>query len=232
MKDSAVPAPLAWPSDKQFVFTIFDDPDSQSWKAGREVYALLRDLGFRTTKGLWPMEPIREPSDHGLTCGHPGYSEWIHSLVECGFEAGYHNATSHTCTREESSRGLDLFHSQFGKYPRTMAQHYDCDENLYWGDARVSGWHRTAYNLLTRYRNHNKYMGHVEGSLITGGTYSGTVLNTAAASHFRRLIPGRRGPSFLTMTVSDRWCRFGTPQVKAPIENAFVKLSQNGTKSS
>jgi hypothetical protein len=35
-----------WPDGKRFAFTVFDDPDSQTWQAGREVYALLRDLGF------------------------------------------------------------------------------------------------------------------------------------------------------------------------------------------
>jgi len=158
-----VAAPLPLPDGKRFVFTIFDDPDSQSWEAGREVYAFLRDLGFRTTKGLWPMGPIRTSSDNGLTCAHPGYTEWLQSLIEAGFEAGYHNATSHTCTREETRSGLELFRSRFGSYPRTMTQHYNCDENLYWGDGRLSGWRRTAYNLLTRNQNHNKFFGHLEG---------------------------------------------------------------------
>jgi len=154
---------LSWPHEKRFVFTIFDDPDSQTWEAGREVYALLRDLGFLTTKGIWPMGPIRKPSDHGLTCAYPGYAEWIRSLVDCGFEAGYHNATSHTCFRAETEKGLDLFRLQFGCYPRTMAHHYNCDENLYWGEGRLSGWRRAVYNLLTRFQNHNKFFGHVEG---------------------------------------------------------------------
>jgi len=109
------------------------------------------------------MGPIRTPSDHGLTCAHPGYREWIGSLVEAGFEAGYHNATSHTCTREETETGLELFRSQVGHYPRTMASHYNCEESLYWGDDRVGGWRRVAYNLLTRYRNHNRFFGHVSG---------------------------------------------------------------------
>lgn len=159
---SASPSPPAWPEGKRFAFTIFDDPDSQTWEAGREVYAFLKDQGLRTTKGLWPMGPIRTPSDYGLTCAHPGYTEWVHSLLEAGFEAGYHNATSHTCTREETEQGLELFRRQFGAYPRTMAHHYNCDENLYWGEHRLSGWRRTAYNLLTRYQNHNHFFGHLE----------------------------------------------------------------------
>ncbi len=160
---SSAPSPPSWPEGKQFAFTVFDDPDSQSWEAGREVYALLRDLGFRTTKGLWPMGPIRTPSDHGLTCAHPGYTEWVRSLLEVGFEAGYHNATSHTCAREETERGLELFREQFGRYPRTMAHHYNCDENLYWGEHRLSGWRRSLYNLLTRNQNRGKFFGHVAG---------------------------------------------------------------------
>jgi hypothetical protein len=164
-------AALTWPEGKRFAFTIFDDPDSQTWEAGREAYALLRDLGFRTTKGVWPMGPIRTPSDHGLTCAHPGYTEWIHSLIEAGFEAGYHNATSHTCTREETEAGLELFRQQFGSYPRTMAHHYNCDENLYWGEGRVSGWRRVLYNLLTRYQNHNKFFGHEPGHPYFWGDY-------------------------------------------------------------
>ena len=46
---------MIWPGGKSFAFTIFDDPDSQTLEAGREVYALLADLGFRTTKGVWPI---------------------------------------------------------------------------------------------------------------------------------------------------------------------------------
>ena len=154
---------IRWPEGKRFAFTIFDDPDSQTWEAGRESYALLRDLGFHTTKGLWPLDPIRTASDHGLTCSHPGYVDWMRSLLDAGFEAGYHNATSHTCTRAETERGLDLFRTYFGTYPRTMAHHYNCDENVYWGEHRLSGWRRHSYNLLTRFANHNKFYGHVPG---------------------------------------------------------------------
>lgn len=154
---------VSWPNGKRFAFTIFDDPDSQTWEAGLEAYAALRDLGFRTTKGLWPMGPIRTPSDHGLTCAHPGYPEWIHSLLEAGFEAGYHNATSHTCLRHETEKGLELFRELFGAYPQTMAHHYNCNENLYWGESRVSGVRKLIYNVLTRFQNRNQFFGHVPG---------------------------------------------------------------------
>ena len=81
----------------------------------------------------------------------------------CGFEIGYHNATLHTSNRDETIAGLDRFAEIFGHNPHSMAHHYYCDENIYWGDCRVSGVHRPVYNALTRWRNHGRYFGHVEG---------------------------------------------------------------------
>ena len=57
----------SWPHGKQFAFTIFDDPDSQTLDAGRNVYSLLGDLGFKTTRGVWPIRGNGTPSDHGIT---------------------------------------------------------------------------------------------------------------------------------------------------------------------
>ncbi len=153
-----------WPEGKRFAFTIFDDPDSQTFEAGREVYALLRDLGFRTTKAVWPTRGIREPSDYGITCADdPAYVDWLRELEAVGFEIGYHNATLHTSNREETLAGLNRFFELFGHNPESMAHHYFCNENLYWGPYRVSGVHRTIYNLLSRWKNQGKSLGHIEG---------------------------------------------------------------------
>ena len=153
-----------WPDNKKFAFTIFDDPDSQTFEAGDAVYSLLRDLGFRTTKGVWPVRGKGTPSDHGLTCGDdPKYVEWLQRLAGAGFEIGYHNATSHTSLREETRAALERFSTYFGHYPDAMAHHYFCDESLYWGDGRVGGLNRLFYNLVTRGQNHNKFFGHVPG---------------------------------------------------------------------
>lgn len=159
MKDGSI----GWPDGKRFAFTIFDDPDSQTTEDGREVYAFLRDLGFRTTKGVWPTRGPREPSDHGETCDEPDHRKWLLELQAEGFEIGFHNVTLHTSTRDEIERGLDRFRAIFGSSPRTFAQHYFCDENLYWGDQRLSGAYRAMYNVLTRFKNHARFHGHVEG---------------------------------------------------------------------
>jgi hypothetical protein len=162
--EPALPSLPSWPDGKKFAFTIFDDPDSQTFETGVEVYSLLRDLGFRTTKGVWPTRGKREPSDHGMTCDDgPAYVEWLLGLKHAGFEIGYHNATLHTSCREETIAGIDRFQELFSHSPETMAQHYYCDENIYWGESRLTGIHRALYNVLTRGTNRNRYFGHVAG---------------------------------------------------------------------
>jgi hypothetical protein len=130
-------------------------------EAGQRVYGFLEDLGFRTTKAVWPIRGSRTPSDHGDTCAELAYRLWVQGLKARGFEIGYHNATAHTSLREETLRGLETFVEYFGANPRVMAQHYFCEENIYWGDQRVTGVHRALYRVLTRTRN--RFFGHVPG---------------------------------------------------------------------
>jgi hypothetical protein len=149
-----------WPEGKRFAFTVFDDPDSQTVADGREVYACLRDLGFRTTKGIWPLGAVRDPSDHGGTCAEEDYRLWAQGLQTEGFEIGFHNATNHTSYRLETIRGLDQMRELFGATPVTMAQHYHCRENIYWGSNRLTGLaRRSVYNLATRFANHGRFRG-------------------------------------------------------------------------
>ncbi len=156
-------APIRWPHGKRFAFTIFDDPDSQTSEITRRAYGLLDELGFRTTKGVWPVRGMREPSDYGATCAEPEHLKLVLDLQKRGFEIGLHCVTLHTSTREETRAGLDRFAELFGGDPKTLAMHYFCDENLYWGADRLSGWRRSVYNLLTRGTQQNRYFGHVEG---------------------------------------------------------------------
>ncbi len=157
--DASVP----WPDNKRFAFTVFDDPDGQTLKAGREVYAFLKDCGLRTTKGVWPIRGSGIPSDPGITCADPDCAPWLKSLQPAGFEIGYHNATSHSSLRADTLRGLKRFAELFGHYPQTMSNHYFCGESVYWGAHRLTGINRAVYTLLTRGRNHGKSFGHIPG---------------------------------------------------------------------
>jgi hypothetical protein len=155
---------ITWPEGKKFAFTIFDDTDAASVERLQPVYALLRDLGMRTTKSVWPIKGAEQPLVvGGATCEEAGYLEWVLALQREGFEIGFHNATYHSSSREDTLRGLDTFRRIFGHEPRSMANHTICQEGIYWGEQRVTGAHRLLYNLLTRFRQRGWFRGHVVG---------------------------------------------------------------------
>jgi hypothetical protein len=150
---------VAWPDDHRFAFTVFDDPDAQTLEDSREVYALLEDLGFRTTKGLWILEPP-ERNSPGETCESPAYREHCCEVQQKGFELAYHNGAPGTLTRSEIVRSLDLFRSYFGQDPTSMANHYN-DDAIYWGTDRLKGVSQWIYAAVTL--GSKKFYGHVVG---------------------------------------------------------------------
>ena len=161
--DFAAPR-IQWPEGKTFAFTIFDDPDFQTVERAGPVYDYLSDLGFRTTKGAWPGDDSLPDAERRVTCADRAYFAWVQKLQERGFEIGWHGTSPRTSLRPETLAGFERFRELFGNWPKTMSQHYDCSENLYWGDDRLtSPSHRFVYNVLTRWKYHSTYYGHVPG---------------------------------------------------------------------
>ena len=159
---------ITWPEGKSFAFTVFDDPDGHTWESRKFVYPFLGDLGFRTTRAVWPMGPLRERNSNGETCDDPEYLEDCQRLQEQGFEIGYHCAAPHSCTREEVIESLERFRKYFGQYPSAMANHYNADA-MYWGQARLSGpLQRVIYNAMTRGGNKDRFRGQVPGPHFWG----------------------------------------------------------------
>jgi hypothetical protein len=160
---------IDWPDGKDFAFTIFDDPDKDTVENLEAVYPFLRDLGFRTTKAVWPIQGDNKKS---TTCENERYLKLVLGLQEQGFEIGLHNVTSRTSTRERTAQGLERFQSLFGHTPYSMANHTGCGENIYWGNARLSGVHRVLYSMLNLKLNGNRQVvsqGHIEGSPLFWG---------------------------------------------------------------
>ncbi|MBL6457137.1 hypothetical protein JMJ55_17515 [Belnapia sp. T6] len=155
---------IRWPNGKSFAFTVFDDTDFAVPGNFERVYGLMQDCGFRTTKSVWPCAGTREPLVRGATCDDPAYLAYVLGLQRDGFEIGFHGTTNHSVCRPDIQRGLDRFRDLFGHDPRTMANHADLAENIYWGAARVSGAQRLVYNVLTRGRMMNASFGHREDS--------------------------------------------------------------------
>lgn len=154
---------IVWPDGKAFAFTVFDDTDRSTLENVREVYALLKDFGFRTTKSVWPIDGKKALNGVGSTCEDQDYLRWVNDLKKSGFEIAYHMATFNSAVREETIRGLEKFAELFEHYPMSMANHVGCQNNIYWGHYRLSGFNRFMYNLLTSSRRKKNYRGHIEG---------------------------------------------------------------------
>lgn len=155
-------SPVSWPGGKAFAFTVFDDTDLATLDNVPPVYTFLQDLGFRTTKSVWPLRGERPPEVGGATCEDPQYLVWVRSLQAAGFEIAFHGATGCSARREETVRGLERFKDLFGDYPRTLANHSYSRESIYWGRYRVSGLNRLGYDLMTLSRRRHDFRGHIE----------------------------------------------------------------------
>lgn len=131
-----------YPDGKEFAFTILDDTDDSTVANVRPIYELLRELGFRTTKTVWPLA-CPEGSRNFFaaeTLADPAYREFVNDLRRQGFEITWHGATMESSDRERTLAGLEEFRSEFGSYPTIHPNHATNRENIYWG------WKR--YNTL------------------------------------------------------------------------------------
>jgi len=154
---------VVWPDGKRFAFTIFEDPDALQLSESQEVYGFLSDLGFRTTVGVWTVEPGEaRRNSKGETCENAAYRAWIQELQQRGFEVGLHSIGPGSLTRSEIVDGLARFRDYFGGDPVTMANHYNADA-MYWGPARLDGLSRAIYHAATLGRQRGRFAGEREG---------------------------------------------------------------------
>jgi hypothetical protein len=157
---------LAFPGGRTFAFTIMDDTDVSTLANVRPVYELLDELGFRTTKTVWPVgcpEGSRNFSESDTLEDGP-YLDFVLGLQARGFEIAYHGATMESSTRERTERALARFRELFGGPPRVYANHAYNQENLYWGAARLDDPLLRALYRRVEGRPAGFYQGHVEGT--------------------------------------------------------------------
>jgi hypothetical protein len=168
-----LPHRVSWPDGRAFAFTIFDDTDNATRDGVAPVYDLIAALGLRTTKSVWAVAADGPALVAGQTCDDPDYRAWTLELQQQGFEIASHGASNETSPRQRVVEALDRFRDIYGHDPGSLANHADCAEALYWGEQRVSGPVRLAYNLLTRFRTRNAFRGHVEGDPLFWGDVCG-----------------------------------------------------------
>jgi len=161
--------PVKWPGGRRFAFTAVDDTDWCTVRTVKPVYDLLADLGIYTTKSVWVFDGVDSTGYQGQTCEEPKYRDWTLSLQRAGFEISLHNAAPITSHRERTRRALDHFASLYGARNIIHCNHRLCEENIYWGEARVTGARRKFYNWCTRQRRVNHFRGHLEGDPLFWG---------------------------------------------------------------
>jgi hypothetical protein len=156
---------VRFPGNKRFAFTVCDDTDEGTVENLTAVYRFLADLGFGTTKSVWPLGPIHHGHINGETLQNKHYLRFVLWLQDQGFEISLHGVQNHHATREVIERGLEEFTRLTGRTPRVHSNHSRNRENIYWGDERFAlASIKLGYNLATRFSWHNYFQGHVEGS--------------------------------------------------------------------
>jgi hypothetical protein len=160
---------VSWPQGHRFAFTIVDDTDGANVDNVKPVYDLLARLGIRTTKLVWMFQGESDAALHGSSCDDLAYLAWVLALQQQGFEIGFHNAAPVTSLRQRTCQALERFRALFGPQPLIHCNHTGCLEGIYWGDARLTGWRRPLYNLLTRRRRLGLFRGHIAGDPLFWG---------------------------------------------------------------
>lgn len=127
----------AFPDNKRFAFSIFDDTDVATLEYIRPIYELLDRLGFRTTKSVWPLS-YEGSSDYegSATLEDSEYAKYVYLLQERGFEIGFHGARMESSERSEILRAFEAYQRTLGGYPSAYAAHAHNSDNLYWGVER------------------------------------------------------------------------------------------------
>jgi len=160
---------INWPNNHDFAFTIFDDTDFSTLENTKPIYSYLYDVGFRTTKSVWTINSrIKNPMIQGTTCEEKDYLNWILNLKNKEFEIALHNVTNSSSIRSVTKYGIEKFYEYFGEYPKSFANHADCEEGIYWGEARLTGLFKILYSII-KFKNVKKYRGHIENDKFFWG---------------------------------------------------------------
>jgi hypothetical protein len=164
---------MTFPNGKRFAFTIIDDTDVARVENVAPMYRLLEDLGFRTTKTVWPVKCPEGSPDFctSQTLEDADYLAFVLDLQRRGFEVTWHGATMESSRRDRTVYALERFRDVFGHFPRVHVNHAYNRENLYWGADRVDVPLLKLLGAKILWRRQGAYLGHVEGSAYWWGDF-------------------------------------------------------------
>ena len=154
-----------FPDNCRFAFTVVDDTDSCTLENISPVYRLLAELGFRTTKTVWPLPNVPGNPFAGCTLQDPAYCTFIQKLAEQGFEIGMHSVRNSHSERDVIEQGLKEYYDKTGLVPNVQVNHHINHDNLYWGKSRfTTSIGRLCYGALAKLAGSGVYGGHEESS--------------------------------------------------------------------
>ena len=178
-----------FPGGKRFAFSILDDTDDATLENVKPMYDVLRQRGFRTTKTVWPLD-CPEGSRHFFaadTLQRKPYLDFVHELVETGFELAFHGATMESSPRPRTLEGLELIRAEFGRYPRLFCNHGHNRENLYWASNRYRSRPFRAFSRVLASGASDRFEGEQEASAYFWGDVCRDVIDYVRNFTFNRL---------------------------------------------
>jgi hypothetical protein len=147
---------LRYPLNKKFAFSLVDDTDDATLANVKAAYALVNELGIKTTKTVWVFPSKRKSGDdttgkwcEGVTLADPDYLLFIKNLASQGHEIALHTVSGGNNLREETIRGYEFFKNELGTYPVMNIMHGRNIDNLYYGKDGFKGIARLLANLYS-----------------------------------------------------------------------------------
>ena len=217
---------MTFPGGKRFAFSILDDTDDSTLENVKPIYDLLRERGLRTTKTVWPLD-CPEGSRHFFaadTLQNKAYRDFVHELVEAGFEVAFHGATMESSRRDRTIQGLEFIRAEFGGYPRLFCNHGYNKENLYWGSNR---YRATPFRLLNRLvpgAVNGRFEGDKNGSEFFWGDVCRKAIHYVRNFTFERLNLLEINPGMPYRTEGTPYVNYWFSTADAPDVAAFNRL--------
>ena len=217
---------MKFPDKKQFAFSILDDTDEATLRNIQPVYDLLWKLGFRTTKTAWPFDRSEGSKIFiaAETLQNKEYLEYIHTLLDRGFELGFHGASMNSSRRDRTIQALKYFKNEFGFYPRIFCNHGNNRENLYWGYKRFQTKIFRELNKIAKKKKINYWEGEIENSEYFWGDLCQEHIQYVRNFTFNRLNMMKVNPEIPYRLPETKYINGWFSTADAPDVNAFNHL--------
>lgn len=217
---------MVFPGGKRFAFSILDDTDDSTLQNVKPVYEALRELGFRTTKTVWPLDC---PEGSRIffaaeTLQNKPYLDFVHEVADNGFEIAFHGATMESSRRKRTIQALEFMKGEFGSYPRLFCNHGQNQENMYWAHKRFQ---TSALQWLFRFLQtepSRSYTGEVENSEYFWGDLCKEHIRYVRNFTFNRVNVLEVNPGMPYQLPATKYVNYWFSTADAPDVAAFNRL--------